>query len=85
MNKIIPWLKANKVEITRLVVLGLSLVNQMLAMRGKSPLPISDNDINYWVSTGITTVVSIWTFFKQNKFDVPEINDSSKDTKEVTK
>lgn len=79
MNKIIPWLKSNKVEIARLVVLGLSLVNQLLAMRGKSPLPISDNEINYWVSTGITTVVSIYTYFKTNKFNVPD------KTKEVSK
>lgn len=81
MSKIISWLKANKMEIARLVVLGLSLVNQLLAMRGKSPLPISNSDINYWTSTGITAIVSVWTFFKQNKFDVPE----TKDTKEVTK
>lgn len=80
MNKIIPWLKSNKVEIARLVVLGLSLVNQLLAMRGKSPLPISDHDINYWVSTGITSIVSLWTFFKQNKFDVPK-----NEKKEVSK
>lgn len=71
MDKTIAWLKANKGEVARLVILGLSLTNQLLAMRGKSPLPISNDDINYWTSTGITTVVSLWTFFKQNKFNVP--------------
>lgn len=78
MDKIVPWLKANKGEIARLAVLGLTLVNQLLAMGGKSPLPISNDDLNYWTSTGITTVVSVWTFFKQNKFNVPT-------KKEVTK
>ncbi len=78
MSKIVPWLKANKGEIARLAVLGLTLVNQFLAMRGKSPLPISNNDINYWTSTGITAVASVYTFFKQNKFNVPT-------KKEVTK
>jgi len=72
MNKIMPWLKANKGEIARLAVLGLAMINQFLAMRGKSPLPISNDDLNYWTSTGITTVVSVYTYFKTNKFSVPD-------------
>lgn len=80
MNKIVPWLKANKGEIARLAVLGLTMINQFLAMRGKSPLPISNDDLNYWTSTGITSIVSLWTFFKQNKFDVPK-----NEKKEVSK
>lgn len=71
MKKIIPWLKANKGEIARLAVLGLTMINQFLAMHGKSPLPISNDDLNYWTSTGITTVVSVYTYFKTNKFNVP--------------
>lgn len=78
LNKIVLWLKANKGEIARLAILGLTMINQFLAMRGKSPLPISNDDLNYWTSTGITTVVSVYTFFKQNKFNVPAKKEDTK-------
>ena len=43
-----------------IAVLFLALINQFLSMKGQGPLPIKSDDLNYWVSTGVTGVVAIW-------------------------
>lgn len=50
--------------ITRTVLLWLSLINQVLTVTGKNPLPFDDATI----STIITTVFALWAWWKNNSF-----------------
>ena len=49
--------------VASLAVLLLALINQFLSMRGQGPLPINSDDLNYWVSTGLTGAVAIFGWF----------------------
>nr|DAZ26025.1 MAG TPA: holin [Caudoviricetes sp.] len=54
--------------ITRTAVLVLALVNQMLTVCGKSPLPWSSDEVANGVSMVLTAAVSIWAWWKNNSF-----------------
>ena len=63
--------------IVRTIVLILALINQGLALIGKSPLPIQDEDISNMVSfvvTGITSVIAWWhnNSFTQSAIEADE-------------
>lgn len=54
--------------IARTIVLIFALINQILTMSGKNPLPFSDDDI-YTVATGALTVgASLISWWKNNSF-----------------
>ena len=61
-------MKVKKSTIIRTVLLVLALVNQILAIAGKSPLPISDEQIETLVSTAITVVIAVINWWKNNSF-----------------
>lgn len=50
-----------------LAVLFLTLINQFLSMRGQGPLPINSDELNYWVSTGLTGAVAIYGWFSNRQ------------------
>ncbi len=54
--------------IIRTVVLGISLINQIIVMCGLNPLPFADDEIYAFVSTLATVAVSIWSWWKNNSF-----------------
>lgn len=54
--------------IVRTVVLLFTLVNQMLIMSGKNPLPFAEDEIYTVVSGVVTVVVTLWTWWKNNSF-----------------
>ena len=54
--------------IIRTVVLGISLINQIIVMCGLNPLPFADDEIYAFVSTLVTVAVSIWSWWKNNSF-----------------
>ena len=54
--------------IARTAVLLLALTNQMLSAMGKSPLPIDNEQLQQLVSTLITVVVAIISWWKNNSF-----------------
>jgi SPP1 family holin len=59
----------DKGTVIRTVLLFLAFANQILAVAGKEPIPVSDDDVSniyLMVSTIITFAVSIWTWFKNN-------------------
>lgn len=64
--------------VASLVVTLLALVNQALSMQGKGPLPISSDQVNYWVSTGITGVVALYAYFSNNSLTKKPIDGSDK-------
>jgi SPP1 family holin len=54
--------------IIRTVCLVLALVNQVLAMKGHSLLPITDEQVNELITLGATIVTSLWAWWKNNSF-----------------
>ena len=54
--------------IARTAVLIFALLNQILTMAGKNPLPFSEDQV-YTVATGFLTVgASLWNWWKNNSF-----------------
>ena len=58
----------DKQTIVRTVVLVIALVNQSLVIVGKSPLPFSEEEVELGVSAVITTLASLWAWWKNNSF-----------------
>ena len=54
--------------IVRTAVLILALINQGLALAGKSPLPIQDEDISNMVSFVVTGITSLIAWWNNNSF-----------------
>jgi SPP1 family holin len=54
--------------IVRTIILALSIVNNALAIAGKSPLPISDNQVSEAVAFCITTAAALVNWWKNNSF-----------------
>lgn len=69
-------MKKRKIEpatIARTAVLIFALLNQVLTMTGKNPLPFSEDQV-YTAATGILTVgASLWTWWKNNSFTQPAL------------
>lgn len=61
-------MKIETSTIIRTIVLIIALINQILSATGHSPLPISDEQVNELVSTIVTVIVSIWTWWMNNSF-----------------
>ena len=54
--------------IARTAVLAFALINQILTVGGKSPLPFTEDEIGQAVSTGLTVAASLWAWWKNNSF-----------------
>jgi len=54
--------------ITRTVILTFALLNQILAALGKSPIPITDEEIQTIVTTVITIIAAVSAWWKNNSF-----------------
>lgn len=54
--------------IARTVVLALALVNQLLSACGKPILPIESAQLEQIVTTGITTVAALVSWWENNSF-----------------
>ena len=54
----------NIAAIVRIIVLVLAIVNQLLASKGLSPIPVDEETI----ATIITTVVGLYVAWKNNSF-----------------
>lgn len=71
MKKTIEYLSTNKAAIAKMAVFILVYINQFLSMTGHDILPISDDQLNDFISTGITLVVSVGTYFTSHGFSKP--------------
>lgn len=60
--------KIEKGTIVRTVVLAFALLNQILTIYGYSPLPFTDEGVGQAVSLCLTTVASVWAWWKNNSF-----------------
>lgn len=73
-----PQIKTD--TIVRTICLVLALVNQLLSNTGRAVLPIEDEQVETLVTTLITIVVAVWSWWKNNSFTVPAIQgDALKD------
>lgn len=61
-------MKVTKGTIIRTACLILAIINNLLAIFGKSPLPIDDEIVSNVISFGFTTVASLVAWWKNNSF-----------------
>lgn len=54
--------------IARTIVLVVALINQVLTMYGKNPLPFSDDEIYMAITTVFTVVATAIAWWKNNSF-----------------
>ncbi len=52
----------------RTLLLILSLINQVLTVLGKNPLPFSDDEMYQFLSLCLTAATSLWAWWKNNSF-----------------
>lgn len=61
-------MKIKTETIVRTVILIVALINQALAVAGKSLLPITDDQISEVITLVITVGASLWAWWKNNSF-----------------
>lgn len=54
--------------IVRTIVLVLALINQVLAIKGKEVLPVTEDEVYQLVSLVVTIGASLWAWWKNNSF-----------------
>lgn len=52
----------------RTIILALALVNQILVVMGKSPIPVSNAEMETLISTVVTIAAAIVAWWKNNSF-----------------
>ena len=57
-----------KGTLIRTILLVLALINQVLAVFGKSPIPIDDDTLTNFISTAWTVIASLIAWWKNNSF-----------------
>ncbi len=60
--------KITKGTFIRTILLVLALINQILAVFGKSPIPIDDDTVTNLISTAWTVIASLIAWWKNNSF-----------------
>lgn len=59
--------------IVRTIVLVLALLNQILAIKGKEVLPVTEDEVYQLVSLVVTIGASLWAWWKNNSFTEPAL------------
>lgn len=60
--------QVSKETLLRTVILAITLINSVLTMLGKNPLPFSENEIYQAISAVCTIAASLWAWWKNNSF-----------------
>lgn len=66
-------MKCSKETWIRTAVLAVSLINQILTVFGKNPLPFSDEAVYEGISVLLTTGASLWAWWKNNSFSAAAV------------
>lgn len=61
-------MKAKTDTVMRTALLVIALLNQILTMLGKNPLPFAETEIYETVSVIITAGAALWAWWKNNSF-----------------
>ena len=49
-------------------MLFVTLVNTILTMSGKNPLPFAEDELYAWLSAAATVAATLWAWWKNNSF-----------------
>lgn len=60
--------KPSAATIARTIILVLAIANNALAIAGKSPLPITNEEVTEFVSFAFTTAAALVAWWKNNSF-----------------
>lgn len=66
-------MKISKGTIIRTALLLLAIINNVLALFGKAPLPITNEQLELIISTIFTVVMAVINWWKNNSFTKPAI------------
>ena len=61
-------MKASKGTIIRTIILALTIINSLLSIFGKSPLPIDNATVEQFVSLVFTIAAAVVSWWKNNSF-----------------
>jgi len=65
--------KVKRATIIRTAALVLAIINNALAIAGKSPLPFGDETVTEAISLALTVAAAITAWWKNNSFTQPAI------------
>lgn len=54
--------------IIRAIVLLVTLVNTVLTIFGKNPLPFAEDELYAWLAAAATVAATLWAWWKNNSF-----------------
>ncbi len=54
--------------IIRAIVLLVTLVNTVLTIFGKNPLPFAEEELYAWLTAAATVAATLWAWWKNNSF-----------------
>lgn len=60
--------KVTTETIVRTIVLVITLVNQVLTMFGKNPLPFAEDELYTMFTAAATIAATLWAWWKNNSF-----------------
>ena len=60
--------KVSVETIVRTIVLAVTLLNQVLTMLGKNPLPFAEDELYALLTTTATVAATLWAWWKNNSF-----------------
>lgn len=66
-------MKISKGTIIRTALLALAIVNNVLALFGKAPLPVTNEQLELIISTVFTVVMAVINWWKNNSFTQPAL------------
>ncbi len=59
--------------IIRAIVLLFTLVNTVLTIFGKNPLPFAEDELYSWLTAATTVAAAMWAWWKNNSFTTEAI------------
>lgn len=65
--------KVSVETIVRTIVLAVTLLNQVLTMLGKNPLPFAEDELYALLTTAATVAATLWAWWKNNSFTLAAI------------
>lgn len=60
--------KVSVETVVRTIVLTVTLLNQVLTMLGKNPLPFAEDELYAMLTTAATVAATVWAWWKNNSF-----------------
>ena len=61
-------MQIKKETILRTIVMLLALINSVLTMTGKNPVPYSEAELYEGLSAALAVITTLWSWWKNNSF-----------------